>query len=376
MGEAARGEGERPVTEPFADKEATSAAASASRAEPVVVAEEEAGLRLDRWFKRRYPHVAHGQLEKMLRTGQVRVDGHRAKASDRLAPSQLVRVPPLAQTPATISAHPPTRPPSADEAEDLEARVLHRDDQLIVIDKPAGLAVQGGSKTSRHLDGMLDALRFGGERPRLVHRLDKDTSGVLVLARTARAATALTAAFASGKVRKLYWAVVVGVPATAVGRIEQPLSKRFGAIGERMMADEAGRPAITDYRVIERAGRRAAWLVLEPLTGRTHQLRAHCAMMGTPILGDGKYGGLAAFLESEGIGQRLHLHGRTIRFPHPASGEVTVTAPLPPHMRATWRFFGFSEHPVEDAAEHWGEPGGRRKFQRPTHRGSSGRTRG
>ena len=206
MGEAARGEGERPVTEPFADKEATSAAASASRAEPVVVAEEEAGLRLDRWFRRRYPHVAHGMLEKMLRTGQVRVDGRRARAGDRLEPSQLVRVPPLAQAPSTIAAHPPTRQPTADEIEDLEARVLHRDEQLIVIDKPAGLAVQGGSKTSHHLDGMLDALRFGGERPRLVHRLDKDTSGVLVLARTGRAATALTAAFASGEVRKLYGA--------------------------------------------------------------------------------------------------------------------------------------------------------------------------
>ena len=177
----------------------------------------------------------------MLRTGQVRVDGRRARAGDRLEPSQLVRVPPLAQAPTTIAAHPPTRQPTADEIEDLEARVLHRDEQLIVIDKPAGLAVQGGSKTSHHLDGMLDALRFGGERPRLVHRLDKDTSGVLVLARTARAATVLTAAFAAGEVRKLYWAVVVGVPATAAGGIEQPLSKRFGAIGERMAADEAGR---------------------------------------------------------------------------------------------------------------------------------------
>ncbi len=377
MGEAARGEGDGPVTEPFADREATSAADSTSRAEPVVVDEDEAGVRLDRWFKRRYPHVAHAQLERMLRTGQIRVDGHRARAGDRLEPLQSIRVPPLAQSPAaSTSAHSPTRPPSADEVEDLEARVLHRDDQLMVIDKPAGLAVQGGSKTSRHLDGMLDALRFGGERPRLVHRLDKDTSGVLVLARTARVATALAAAFASGKVRKLYWAVVVGVPATAVGRIEQPLSKRFGAIGERMMADEAGRRAITDYRVIERAGRRAAWLALEPLTGRTHQLRAHCAMMGTPILGDGKYGGLAAFLESEGIGERLHLHARTIRLPHPVSGEVTVTAPLPRHMRATWRFFGFSEHPVEDAAEHWGESRGRQEVRRRTDRRSSGRTRG
>ena len=344
------------------------------RPEPVMVGEDEAGLRLDRWFKRRYPHVAHGQLERMLRTGQIRVDGRRAKSGERLHAGQRVRVPPLAQGSDARTASRPARLPSADEVEDLEARILHRDDHVLVLDKPAGLAVQGGSKTPHHLDGMLDALRFGGERPRLVHRLDKDTSGVLVLARTGRAATALTAAFRSGKVRKLYWAVVVGVPSSPAGRIERPLSKRFGAIGERMMADDEGRPAVTEYRVVERAGRRAAWLALEPLTGRTHQLRAHCALLGTPILGDGKYGGVAAFLEGAGIGERLHLHARTVRFPHPAGGEVTVTAPLPPHMRATWRFFGFSQHPVDAAAAHWGEPGtrgaGRRRAEsrRPLRR--------
>jgi 23S rRNA pseudouridine955/2504/2580 synthase len=354
---------------PPAELDAMAAAGLAGRPEPVVVAEDEAGLRLDRWFKRRYPHIAHGQLERMLRTGQIRIDGRRAKAGERLEPGQSLRVPPLAQVPAAERTRPAERPPSPGEAAELEARVLHRDDQLLVIDKPAGLAVQGGSKTPHHLDGMLDALRFGGERPRLVHRLDKDTSGVLALARTGRAATALTAAFRSGRVRKLYWAVVVGVPSSPAGRIEQPLSKRFGAIGERMSGDEAGRPAVTDYRVIERAGRRAAWLALEPLTGRTHQLRAHCALMGTPILGDGKYGGAAAFLDGMDIGQRLHLHARTIRLPHPAGGEVTVTAPLPPHMRATWNFFGFSECPVEDAAAHWGEAGGRGK----AHRRADGR---
>ncbi len=296
-----------------------------------MVAEDEAGLRLDRWFKRRFPHVAHAQLERMLRTGQVRIDGHRARAGDHLARDQVIRVPPLARAPAARGARPAARAPTADEVEDLKARVLHCDDHLLVIDKPAGLAVQGGSKTSRHLDGMLDALRFGGDRPRLVHRLDKDTSGVLMLARTAHAATALTRAFASGQVRKLYWAVVVGVPAAAHGRIEQPLSKRFGAIGERMTVDEAGRPAVTDYRVIERAGRRAAWLALAPLTGRTHQLRAHCALLGTPILGDGKYGGKAAFLENEGIGERLHLHARTIRFPHPGWRSHRVRAATTAH---------------------------------------------
>jgi 23S rRNA pseudouridine955/2504/2580 synthase len=328
---------------------------AASVAEPVTIAESEAGMRLDRWFKRRYPRMTHAQLERMLRTGQVRIDGHRAKAGDRLEPFQSIRVPPAARALVALARRPPPRPPSAWEAEDLQARVLYSDDQLLVVDKPPGLAVQGGSKTRHHLDGMLDALRFGGERPRLVHRLDKDTSGVLVLARTARAATVLTASFASGKVHKLYWAIVVGVPATANGRIDQPLSKRFGAIGERMRADDTGRPAITDYCVVERAGRRAAWLALEPLTGRTHQLRAHCALIGTPILGDCKYGGAAALLATDGIGDGLHLHARTIRFPHPIGGEIALSAPLPPHMRATWRFFGFSEPPVEDAAEHWSE---------------------
>jgi 23S rRNA pseudouridine955/2504/2580 synthase len=346
----------------------SSAERAASVAEPVTVAESEAGMRLDRWFKRRYPHVAHAQLERMLRTGQVRVDGRRAKAGDRLEPFQAIRVPPVARALVALARHSLPRPASAWEAENLQARVLYSDDQLLVVDKPPGLAVQGGSKTLRHLDGMLDALRFGGERPRLVHRLDKDTSGVLVLARTTRAATALTASFASGKVHKLYWAIVVGVPATANGRIEQPLSKRFGAIGERMTADGTGRPAITDYRVVERAGRRAAWLALEPLTGRTHQLRAHCALIGTPILGDGKYGGAAALLATDGIGHGLHLHARTIRFPHPTGGEVSVSAPLPPHMRATWRFFGFSEHSGEDAGAEWGESGRRSKAHGPPAR--------
>lgn len=312
------------------------------RAEPVLVAADEHGLRLDRWFKRRWPSVAHGLLERLLRTGQVRVEGRRAKAGDRLEAGHHVRVPAAIQAAAGKPLAAP-RPQNPGEAEDLRARVLHRDAHVIVLDKPAGLAVQGGTKTSRHLDGMLDALAFDGERPRLVHRLDKDTSGVLLLARSANAAALLTRAFRDGKVRKLYWAVVIGAPSAQQGRIRQALSKRFGVAGERVGADEEGAPAVTDYRVVERAGRRAAWLALQPRTGRTHQLRAHCVQLGTPILGDGKYGGGAAFMEGDGIGQQLHLHARTVRFPHPGGGELEVTAPLPPHLRATFRFFGFSE---------------------------------
>ena len=330
-----------------------------------MVSEDEADLRVDRWFKRHYPRVTHGQLEKWLRTGQVRIDGGRAKAADRLSPGQRVRVPPLAGTLGAADGPAPTRPVSAAEAEALVECVLYRDDAVLVIDKPAGLAVQGGTKTAQHLDGMLDALRFGGERPRLVHRLDKDTSGVLVLARTARAASAVTAAFRNGEVKKLYWAVVAGVPNPPIGRVEQPLAKRLGSAGERVAADEAGRPAVTDYRLIERVGSSAAWLALEPLTGRTHQLRAHCALLGTPILGDGKYGGNAAFLEGAEIGERLHLHARTIQLPLPGGGAVTVSAPLPAHMRLTWRFFGFSEHPVAEAAAHWGEPPSKPRLAAP-----------
>jgi 23S rRNA pseudouridine955/2504/2580 synthase len=195
-----------------------------------------------------------------------------------------------------------------------------------------------------HLDAMLDALRFGGERPRLVHRLDKDTSGVLVLARTAGAAAKLARAFRSREVFKLYWAVVVGVPRPSSGKIDLGLAKKSGRHGERMEPDvEAGLRAVTEFRIIEQAGRRAAWLLLEPLTGRTHQLRVHCAALGTPILGDGKYGGAGAFLEGDQVSRKLHLHARWIEIPHPAGGVLAVTAPLPEHMRATWRFFGFSE---------------------------------
>jgi 23S rRNA pseudouridine955/2504/2580 synthase len=314
-----------------------------SGVETVRVTGEEDGLRLDRWFKRRYPRVTHGRLEKWLRQGHVRVDGRRAKAGTRLQADQSIRVPPLgdAETPAP---QPPRAPASAAETTALLARVLHKDDQVIILDKPAGMAVQGGTGVRRHLDAMLDALRFGGERPRLVHRLDKDTSGVMVLARTARAAAALAKAFQSRDVGKLYWAVVVGVPKPPEGRIDLALAKRPGRGGERVGPDEdGGLRAITDFRVIERAGRRAAWLALEPRTGRTHQLRAHCVALGTPILGDAKYGGSDAFLEGTELSRGLHLHARALRIPRPGGGFIAAEAPLPEHMRATWRFFGFMD---------------------------------
>ncbi|MCW5700518.1 MAG: RluA family pseudouridine synthase, partial [Rhodospirillales bacterium] len=266
----------------------------------------------------------------------------RAKAGDRLQSGQQVRVPPIDESSPKRSERKPVI--KAEDAGMLRDRVLYRDEHLIVLDKPAGLAVQGGTRTDRHLDAMLEALCFGGERPRLVHRLDKDTSGVLVLARTAAAAAALAKGFRSHAAHKRYWAVVVGIPKVAEGRIDLPLAKHPGQRGERIQVDaDEGRRAVTDYRVVERAGGRAAWLELEPLTGRTHQLRVHCAAMDTPILGDGKYGGAAAFPGRQWTGTRLHLHARALAIPHPAGGLFEIEAPLPEDMRATWRFFGFSE---------------------------------
>lgn len=307
----------------------------------LTVEADEAGLRLDRWLKKRFPDVGHGRVQKWLRTGQVRLDGRRAKAGVRLAVGQTVRVPPFdAVAPGKSAPAPPSV--SAADARDLKSRVLYRDDHVIVIDKPAGLAVQGGPGIRRHLDAMLSALRFDADLPpRLVHRLDRDTSGVLVLARTAEAARKLAAVFRSKDACKLYWAVVVGVPRPVAGVVDLALAKKPGRWGERVGSHDDGKPSTTTYRVIDRAGRQAAWVAFEPLTGRMHQIRVHAAALGTPILGDGKYGGRDAFLDGAEIAKRLHLHARAIRMPHPAGGVLAAEAPLPAHMRATFEALGF-----------------------------------
>ena len=323
-----------------------------------VVTVDEKALRLDRWFRRHFPELTHARLEKLLRKGEVRVDGQRAKAGLRLEAGQRVRIPPLGG-----GSKPPPRRKSpqvtASDAKALRKRVLYKDEEVIAIDKPAGLAVQGGTKTMRHVDGMLEALRFGKkERPRLVHRLDKDTSGVLVLARSPAAAAWLTAAFRDKTVRKIYWALVRGIPKPdreeialplvkrAIGPLAEraigPLAERAIDKGERVVADDGeGKAARTLYAVLDKAGRKAAWLALMPLTGRTHQLRVHCAAKGTPILGDGKYGGPAARLEGAGIAKRLHLHAWEIELPHPRKGKIRITAPLPEALRASWAALGF-----------------------------------
>ncbi|MBI1182571.1 MAG: RluA family pseudouridine synthase [Alphaproteobacteria bacterium] len=309
-----------------------------SGVETVTVKTADADQRLDRWFRQHYPSLSFGRLQKLLRTGQVRVDGKRAKADFRVAAGQQIRVPPLGED------GPPAQKPGPAPVRDADARllqdaVLYRDDDVLVINKPPGLAVQGGTRTGRHLDGMLEALRFGAaERPRLVHRLDKDTSGVLVLARSRRAAAALTEAFKGRRTRKTYWALVRGVPRPHEGEITSYMEKD-GEETEKVRPGDKGLKAVTEYTMIENAGSKAAWLALRPVTGRTHQLRVHCAQLGTPIIGDGKYGGAEAFLD--GIANRLHLHARHIRIPHPVRGTVDVTAPLPPHMLETWALFEF-----------------------------------
>ncbi|NBB82701.1 MAG: RluA family pseudouridine synthase [Alphaproteobacteria bacterium] len=309
------------------------------------VAGGEAEMRLDRWFRQHFPALGHGRLEKLLRTGQIRVDGKRAKASQRLEAGQTVRVPPLGDLAAPKP--PPARPAvDAAEAAKLKKLVLYRDDAVIALNKPPGMAVQGGAKTGRHLDALLDALRFDAEeRPRLVHRLDRDTSGVLLLARSAAAARALTAAFKAKTTVKEYWALVVGVPKPAEGRIDLALMK--AATGKAFVpdddTDEDAKKAVTFYRVVEQAAKRAAWLALWPQTGRTHQLRVHAAAIGTPILGDGKYGGRDAFLPGAEVAAQLHLHARRLTVAHPTHPRqvIDVTAPLPDHMAQTFDWLGF-----------------------------------
>ncbi len=307
-----------------------------SQVELRTVAADEADLRLDRWFRRHFPEVPHGRLQKLLRTGQIRVNGRRSRADARLGPGQTVRVPPL---PEAVTTEPPPPAATPADAEYLRDLILHEDDALLVLDKPPGLAVQGGTGTTRHIDGMLAALAERGERPRLVHRLDRDTSGILVVAKTAAAAARLGQAFRQQRVDKLYWAIVVGRPAKPSGLIDQPLTKQAGQGGEKVEPDPEGQTARTAFRTIARAGKVASWLALKPLTGRTHQLRAHCAALGSPILGDGKYGGGAARLS--GAPKGLMLHAREIRLPHPDGGTLQLTAPPSEPMREAFDWLGF-----------------------------------
>ena len=305
------------------------------------VAEDDEGVRLDRWLKRHLPEVGFATVARWARTGQIRVDGARAKPDDRLTKGQVLRIPP--GNPARAKTPPRRRELTEDQKAQARGMVIKETPNAIVLNKPPGLATQGGSKTFSHVDGLLDAFVEGdGPRPRLVHRLDKDTSGVLLIARTPGSAAAFSKRFAGRSAKKVYWALVVGVPEQHVGEIDAPLAKQPGTGGEKMHVDtEGGQPAKTRYRVVERAGNRAAWLELEPLTGRTHQLRVHCAAMGHPIVGDGKYGGQEAFLTGS-VSRKMHLHARRLIISQPGGGQLDVTAELPEHFAATMEQMGFA----------------------------------
>ena len=311
------------------------------------IAHEEDGIRVDRWFRRHYPALNHGRLEKLLRTGQVRLDGKRVKAADRVASGQTVRLPPQ-----VVHGNLEERPQPKKTAPlqgSLQDAIIYMDKSVIVLNKLSGLATQGGSGLTQHVDGMLDSLAFEkNTRPRLVHRLDRDTSGVLVVARTVPAAAELSRALATRDAQKIYWALTKGVPKVRRGTIKAALAKESGhgphGRDERMATverdEEGAKDAVTDFVVLATAGEEFAWLAVKPLTGRTHQIRVHLASIGTPIVGDFKYGGT----DVRGIGEienRLHLHARSIDIARPDGGRLNVTAPLPAHMLKTWALLGF-----------------------------------
>ena len=300
------------------------------------------GIRLDRWFKRNLPDASFNAVSRWSRTGQLRLDGKRASPGDRVEAGQIIRVPPAEPAAAAKPKGPERRKLTEDEIAYVNEMVIHRDPAAIVVNKPPGLATQGGTKTNVHLDGLLDGLIEGeAARPKLVHRLDKDTSGVLLIARTPSAAAFFSKSFSGRTARKVYWALVVGVPEVRDGFIDLPIGKQFGTGGEKMCIDEEeGLASKTRYRVIDRAGNRAAWVELQPLTGRTHQLRVHMAAIGHPIVGDGKYGGQDAFLTGS-ISRKLHLHARRLRIDHPDEGRLDVTAEPPAHFTESLAALGF-----------------------------------
>lgn len=333
---------------------------NADKVETIEISERDGGQRLDRWFRHHFPDVSQGYLQKLLRTGQVRIDGKRVEAKERVEAGQKVRVPkvvrlPKKDNPALVAAS----TSKADRAA-IEAMILFEDDDVLVLNKPFGLAVQGGTGTRHHIDGMLAGMadRFG-DRPRLVHRLDRDTSGILLVAKTRAAAAKLGRTFQTRSAAKTYWALVNGVPKPPQGKIEAALVKAQNEDGEdrvrkaRPGEQDKAQHATTHYSVIDRIAHKAAWVSLKPTTGRQHQLRAHMAMIGNPIVGDPKYQeGLhegKSVLADSGVADKLHLHARRLVLPHPAKEgrKIDVTAPLPAHMKATWDMLGFDEGKFE-----------------------------
>ncbi|MCZ4257380.1 RluA family pseudouridine synthase [Sulfitobacter sp. G21635-S1] len=348
-----------------------------SKVQTLTVQEGDGDQRLDRWFKRQFPQISQGRIDKMCRKGEIRVDGGRVKGATRLEVGQQVRIPPL---PDSDAPPPPKRTRVTDaDAKFIRSCVIYRDDHVIALNKPPGLPVQGGSgQSDRHVDALAEALMFDlDEKPRLVHRLDKDTSGVLIMARTRSVAQALTANFRHRETRKIYWAAIAGVPHPKNGQIKFGLVKAGGhgarGEGEKMIAvhpadidsTEGAKRATTDYAVLAQAGSRTCWAALIPVTGRTHQLRAHMAEIGHPIVGDGKYGGSGQDNPGDGwgaqlggdISKKLHLHARSLTVEHPVTKAVLkLVAPLPDHMARTWETFQWSPADVPDDPfeEGWG----------------------
>jgi 23S rRNA pseudouridine955/2504/2580 synthase len=318
----------------------------------------EAGMRLDRWLKSHFPSLPHALMQKLLRNGQIRVDGGRAKPDMRLENGQQVKVRNIAEFTAAKAeaARPSLQPPlgvSKADRDFIERMILFEDDELMVLNKPYGIAVQGGTKTTRHIDGMLANMvdRFG-ERPRLVHRLDRDTSGVLLVAKKRDVASKVGKLFQTRSVQKIYWALVKGIPKPPQGKVEAALVKASGPDGDRVRKalpgeQDVAQGAVTHYSVIDRASTKLAWVSLKPVTGRQHQLRAHMDIIGTPIVGDQKYGG-DKDLGLEGISPKLHLHAHRLIVPRNKGAALDVTAPMPDHMRATWELLGLDPDRYED----------------------------
>jgi 23S rRNA pseudouridine955/2504/2580 synthase len=324
----------------------------------VIVTADENNMRVDRFFEARFPGLSFSHIQRIIRKGEVRIDGKRTQPKARLEAGQSVRIPPLKLEAPRLGDDAPA---AQKDRAFLKSITLYEDADVMVLNKPMGLAVQGGSGTTRHLDGMLGALRGPGpdaQRPRLVHRLDKDTAGCLLVAKTRFAAAALAKTFRSRSARKIYWALVAGVPKPRQGRISTYLAKQeveedsFMRIAKH--GDKDAVHAVTYYAVVETSAQKLAWISLKPVTGRTHQLRAHMAHVGHPIVGDPKYFNIENWELPGGIQERLHLLARRIVVPHPRGGTIDVSAPLPPHMQQTWNLLGFDAaryDPILDAPE-------------------------